>query len=84
MTEIVWDQCLERKGLLLFINVVKKGPNHFTFLEGEPLPPDVAGVKPKDFESKEQAMIYVEENYLPGRRTFGWKLTLPPFPVDSK
>jgi hypothetical protein len=80
MSEIVWDQSLEKDGILLSIQIVKNGHSSFTLSEGRPLPPGVAGVEPKHFQSKEEAMTYVEEHYIPGRRTFGWSIKLPPFP----
>jgi hypothetical protein len=83
MQEIVWDQCLEKDGISLCSQIVKYGTNSFTFSEGRPLPPGVSGVEPRQFGSKDEAMKFVEENYIPGRRTFGWNLKLPSYPETN-
>jgi hypothetical protein len=80
MSETIWDQCLERNGILLCTQIVKDRPKSFTFSEGRPLPLDVVGVEPRHFGSKEEAVRFAEENYIPGRRTRGWVPKLRPFP----
>jgi hypothetical protein len=82
LSVIVWDQIIEGKGLLLGIQILQTGRSCFTFFEGGPLPPHVAGVQPRDFQSKEEALAWVESNYLPGRKTFGWNEVLSPFPAS--
>ncbi len=74
MSSIVWDQSLEKGGILLCIQITEDGPNSFTFSEQGPLPPGVAGMEPRSFKTKNEAMRYAEENYIPGRRTQGWQL----------
>jgi hypothetical protein len=74
MSQIVWEEFLEKGGLLLSIQITEDGLNSFIFSEQTPLPPGVAGMEPRHFKSKEDAVKYAEQNYIPGRRTQGWRL----------
>jgi len=71
MREIIWEQCLEKNGRTLFIQIEKSSPSSFTFSEGL-MPPGDFPMGPRSFNSEEEAQRYVEEIYLPGRRTYGW------------
>jgi hypothetical protein len=80
MSEIVWDQILEKDGILISVRIENDEPDSFTFYEDGPLPPNVCGVSPNHFRSRKEAVSYAQGNYLAGRRTFGWRVRLPPFP----
>ena len=75
MSEIVWEWFLKTKdGILVEVQVTKEGPNFYRFSEGI-LPPSVKGLLVrKDFGTEEDAYTYVQENYIPRRRTQGWTI----------
>lgn len=74
MSRIVWDQFLEKRGLLVCVQIVECGPNSFIFSESDPLPPDALGIRPREFWTRDEATKWVEGDYIPGRRAQGWKL----------
>ncbi len=74
MSKIVWGKLLEKDTFRLFIQVTKKGPDTFTFSEEGPLPPSMVGMEARSFKTEKEAIEYAEGNYIPGRRTQGWRL----------
>jgi hypothetical protein len=75
MSEIVREWFLKTKdGILVEVQVTKEGSDSYQFSEGF-LPPSVKGLLVrKDFGTEEDAYRYVQENYIPGRRTQGWTI----------
>ena len=78
MRKIVWKWLLKTKdGILVEVQITREGPNSYRFSEGV-LPPSVKGLlRRKDFDTEEDAYTYVQENYIPGRRTQGWTIVDP-------
>ena len=76
-SRIVWDKFLENRRFLLCIQITEDGPSSFTFSEQGPLPQGMAGMDPRNFKTQEEAIEYAEANYIPGRKTQGWKLKEP-------
>lgn len=74
----MWEKLLEKPGFAVFIQIAEEeNPKTFTFSEEGSLPPGETLMGKKDFGTKDEAIKYAEENYIPGRRTRGWTLKEP-------
>jgi hypothetical protein len=82
MREIIRDWCLDKNGRTLFVQIERICPDSFMLSEGLMPPSDFTRgpmgfnfpMEPRSFSSEEEALRYVDGNYLPGRRTSGWML----------
>jgi hypothetical protein len=58
----------------LEVQATENGPDSYTVWQPTPVPPGFAGLRPRDFKTRTEAIAFIEEIHIPGRRSQGWLL----------
>jgi hypothetical protein len=74
MTGIIEERFLEKNGIGLEVQIAENGPNFYKVWEPTSVAPHEQSFRERYFATLEDAVKFVDEIQIPGRRSKGWIL----------